>query len=70
MTSEELQVKAQEIFGDIVELTKGPQDAAELIFYLHLLLWRNQESPTTAVVMLDTFKFMFLEALGEGPGLQ
>lgn len=70
MTHEELQTMAQDIFRDIVADTTGPQDAAELIFYLHVMLWQSQESPRSAATMLDAFKASFLEAIGEGPGLQ
>ena len=70
MTSEELQDVAMNLFAYLIKEVEGPQDAAEVIFYLHIKLWKSQEATTSAEVMLDTFKALFLEALNEGPGLQ
>jgi len=69
-TTEELQDLAKDLFREVVKLTDGPQDAVELLIYLHVLIWTNQDAKAPASAMLDAYKEMFIGLIGEGPTIQ
>jgi len=70
MTSEECRDMAKDMARQLIDLTDGPQDAVEIMVYLHVIIWKSQEGKTSASTMLDCYKAMFLELMGEGPSLQ
>lgn len=68
MTSAELRDIAKDLFRELVERTSGPQDGAEVVLYLHALIWKSQDEKVTSTkAMLDAFNNAFLEVIGEGP---
>lgn len=69
-TSEELKDIARDMFRKLVSLTDGPQDGAEVLVYLHVLIWINQEAKAPASEMLDRYRELFLELIGEGHTIQ
>ena len=70
MTSEECRDIAKDMATELIDLTDGPQDAAEILIYLHIIIWKSQEGKASTSTMLDCYKASFLEMLGEGATLQ
>ena len=70
MTSEECMDIARDMFNELIDHTDGPQGAGEVLVYLHVFVWLSQEGKASTTAMLDSYKAIFLELVGEGPGLQ
>lgn len=64
MTHDQLSALANEMFDEILTKVEGPKDAAELVLYLHALIWVNTENKAPVEEMLTAHREAFLHIIG------